>query len=464
VRLIPSRRAPAGAAGTSGTAGTSGAASLRGRLAWSATAVVAGWVALLTLVGNLALGTALDRQADDAVRVRAEAVAVTVRVSPAGTVTVDDARDDRALDAGTWIFAADGSVVEAPPGSTAGLDRQAAALAGRGPRTADSDDGDLRLFALPVEVGGRQAATVVAATSLAPYRGIESLTVLGSLVLAAALLLAVHLVLRANVGRALRPVAEMSGQAARWGAEDTHRRFGPAPRPAELAELARTLDQLLDRLAAGLRRERQLVDELSHELRTPLARIQVETDLLRSRVRDHDERERAYLVIDAAAGSMIDIIETLMHAARAPHAGIPGRTLIAGALERVAGETATGAVTVRTSADPDLAVAVDASLLDRLLAPVLVNAVRHARASVVLAATATDEGVEVVVTDDGPGVSEALAEAIFEPGFRGNGADGHDGAGLGLPLARRLAVAAGGTVVCRTGCGGGVFVVRLPRG
>jgi signal transduction histidine kinase len=455
VRLTAFRRAPAGAGG---------AGSLRGRLAWSATAVVAGWVALLTLVGNLALGTALDRQADDDVRMRAEAVAVTVRVSPTGTVTVDDTRDDRALDAGTWVFAADGTVVEAPPGSIATLDRQASALAGRGAQTADSDDGDVRLFALPVEVGGRQAATVVAATSLAPYRGIESLTVIGSLVLAAAMLFTVHLVLRANVGRALRPVAEMSEQAARWGAQDAHRRFGPAPRPTELAELARTLDELLDRLAAGLRRERQLVDELSHELRTPLARIQVETDLLRSRARDDDDRERAYLVIDAAAASMTDIIETLMHAARAPHAGIPGRTLIAGALEQVAGGTATGAVTVAASADPDLAVAVDAALLDRLLAPVVTNAVRHARGSVVLAATATDGGVEIVVTDDGPGVPEALAEAVFEPGFRGNGADGHDGAGLGLPLARRLAVAAGGTVVCRSGSGGGVFVIRLPRG
>jgi two-component system heavy metal sensor histidine kinase CusS len=153
-----------------------------------------------------------------------------------------------------------------------------------------------------------------------------------------------------------------------------------------------------------------------------------------------------------------------MHAARAPHAGIPGRTLIAGALEQVAGETAAAAVTVTANADPDLAVAVDAALLERLLAPVVTNAVRHARRSVVLTATATDGAVEVVVTDDGPGVPEALAEAVFEPGFRGNGADGHDGAGLGLPLARRLAGAVGGTVVCRSGSGGGVFVIRLPRG
>ena len=455
MRLNPFRRRPAG---------NVDAGSLRSRLTWSATAVLAGWVALLTLAGNLALGAALDRQAGTNVRVRAEAVAVTVRVSPSGTVTVDDTRDDRALDVGTWVFAADGTVVEAPPGTTGYLDRQAAALAGRGEQMVDSDAGDLRLFALPVEERGRQVATVVTSTSLAPYRDVEGLALLGSLVLAAALLVTVHLVLRANVGRALRPVHEMTVQAERWGAEDGQRRFGPTARPAELAELARTLDGLLDRLAAGLRREQQLVDELSHELRTPLARIQVEMDLLRSRPRDGAEREHAYAVIDEAAGSMADIIETLMHTARAPYAGVPGQTRIADALRQAADRAEDSAVTITASADRGLEVAVDAALLERLLAPVLTNAVRHARRSVLLSAVPSDGTVEVVVTDDGPGVPKALAEAIFEPGFRADGDDGHDGAGLGLPLARRLAEAAGGTVVCRGDAGRGVFIIRLPRG
>jgi signal transduction histidine kinase len=455
VRLNPFRRLSAGGVE---------AGSLRSRLAWSASAVVAGWIALLTLAGNLALSAALDGQADDDVRVRAEAVAVTVRVGPGGTVTVDDSRDDRALDAGTWIFGGDGAVVEAPPGSTAGLDRQAAALAGRGEQLADSDAGDLRLFALPVEENGRQVATVVSSASLATYQGVEALTLIGSLILAAALLVTVHLVLRANVGRALRPVHEMSTQAGRWGAEDVHRRFGPAARPAELAELARTLDGLLDRLAAGLRREQRLVDELSHELRTPLARIQVETDLLRSRSRQEAERDRAYEIIDEAAGSMTDIIETLMHTARALHAGSRGRTRVADAFRQVTDHAGGPGVRITANVDPTLAVAADAALLDRLLAPVVANALRHARSAVVLSAAAADGSVDVVVTDDGPGVPAALAEAIFEPGFRGDAEDGHDGAGLGLPLARRLAEAAGGTVVCRSDAGRGVFVVRLPRG
>jgi signal transduction histidine kinase len=76
-------------------------------------------------------------------------------------------------------------------------------------------------------------------------------------------------------------------------------------------------------------------------------------------------------------------------------------------------------------------------------------------------------GVEVTVADDGPGVPEAVGAAVFEPGRRADPADGHDGAGLGLALARRLARAAGGDIELapRTnGRGGAGFVVTLPAG
>jgi signal transduction histidine kinase len=75
--------------------------------------------------------------------------------------------------------------------------------------------------------------------------------------------------------------------------------------------------------------------------------------------------------------------------------------------------------------------------------------------------------VEFVVTDDGPGVLVEQREEVFTPGFRGGSAasasDGSHGAGLGLALARRLAVAGGGTVRCDGVPGGGsAFVVSLP--
>ena len=71
-------------------------------------------------------------------RARAEATAATVQVARRTAPSpVDDARDDRALDVGTWIFAADGASVERPPGSAPALDRRGRGdLAGRGARHA----------------------------------------------------------------------------------------------------------------------------------------------------------------------------------------------------------------------------------------------------------------------------------------------------------------------------------------
>jgi signal transduction histidine kinase len=88
------------------------------------------------------------------------------------------------------------------------------------------------------------------------------------------------------------------------------------------------------------------------------------------------------------------------------------------------------------------------------------NARRHAREGVVLEVSGDNAHVRVAVRDDGPGLDPELGERVFEPGVRGEH-ESPDGAGLGLPLARRLARSCGGDVL--TGPGpGGCFVLELP--
>jgi signal transduction histidine kinase len=441
--------------------------SLRTRLAWSASAVVALWLIALTVGANLLLAGVLGREADGVLRARAEATAATVQPGPGGRVAIREVRDDQALDAGTWIFAADGTTLERPPGSSSTLDRLAADLAGRGVGSAETGlAAPVRLLAQPVREGGRLLATVVTSTSLAPYEQVQRLALVGSAALAVGLLLVVHLVLRASVARALRPVQEMSAQAGRWSAEDVDRRFGAAPRSAELDDLAHTLDGLLDRLAAVLRRERQLSDDLSHELRTPLARIQAEVDLLGSRPRSRAERADALATIDEAAGSMRVIIETLMSAARASAGAPAGRCTPRAVLVPLAARTGVRRpdVELRVEVPEQLTVGLDGALLERAVAPVLENAVRHAAGRVTITAETAPPGVRLRICDDGPGVPVDAHGLVFEPGWRGDPLDGHDGAGLGLPLARRLVAAAGGELRVEETAGGAVFVLDLPRG
>jgi signal transduction histidine kinase len=307
---------------------------------------------------------------------------------------------------------------------------------------------------------------VVTSTSLAPYEELERLAGIGSAVIGVLLMVVVHLALRANVTRALRPVRQMTHQAGRWSADDVDRRFGDAPRPTELDELARTLDGLLDRLGAVLRHERQLSDELSHELRTPLARMQAEVDLLRGHARDRDEQERALAAVDEAVDAMRGILETLMAAARSATGQAPGRCTAAEVLGPLLTRAAAARPELRTACTlpADLVAGVDAAVLERIAAPVVDNAVRYAAHDVRVAGARQGGAVSFTVTDDGPGLPPEHAEHVFQPGWRAEPDDGHDGAGLGLALARRLATAAGGGITAVPGEAGGRFTVDLPAG
>jgi signal transduction histidine kinase len=102
----------------------------------------------------------------------------------------------------------------------------------------------------------------------------------------------------------------------------------------------------------------------------------------------------------------------------------------------------------------------DPGLIRQLLAPVIDNAERHAASEVTVELAARQNTMLAIVRDDGPGVDPALGETIFLPGVRGPD-EGGDGAGLGLPLAQRLAHSCGGEIQLGEGPGG-CFVIVLP--
>jgi signal transduction histidine kinase len=453
---------------------------LRGRIALIAMAVTAGWVLVLTVGFNLALSAQLGQQADSLLRTRAEAVATTVEFSREGQVSVREVRGDAAVDVDTWVLAG-GRIVEGPPGN-GNLDAAARALAGRGQRSVtDGTDSSMRLFAFPVVNRGAQVATVVTSVSLTPYRQTARLAVIGSVLLALLLMAGVYVIVRLSMDRALRPVQDMIGQAGRWSADDVDRRFGSARRPQELDDLARTLDGVLDRISAVLRHEKVFSEPISHELRTPLAAVIAEVELVGESAAKGSGPGRPELAesvqrIAAAAERMAGILDTLMAAARSDTARPTGRcdarTTLRDLLRARAAAAAAPTSGRRAGAPvPRLAVrvpaglivGVDAAVLHRLVSPLLDNAVRYARRSVIVTA-AQDEGqVEVTVRDDGPGIAETDLPKVFGPGWRADPTDRHDGAGLGLALVHRLATAAAGSVRAEAGPGGTV-TVRLPAG
>ncbi|MFF2806465.1 ATP-binding protein [Streptomyces sp. NPDC058000] len=445
---------------------------LRGRLAFLALVTSALWVAVLTVAFNLALEKRLHEETDGTLRTRAEAVAATVDARPDGRLAVHEPVRDAALDSGVWIFEG-GRVRERPAGAPTALGEHAAQLVGRGEVFQDVEvegpgAGAVRLYAYPVAAtaGRGQAGTVVTSVGLDPYRSTADIALVGSVTLSVLLLGTIYLVTHLVVRRALRPVASMSAQATRWSEVGAAERFGAAGRPAELAAFAASLDGLLDRLAAVLRHEQQQAAELSHELRTPLARITAETEWLTSRPRSAAERATSHEAIASAAATMQQICASLLSEARTRGAAVPGRCRFPDLAHQLAGRIAADhpdapAVTVAGDA---AAVGVPAAVVERILMPLLDNARRYAGSTIGLTCTVRPGVVILHVTDDGPGVPPEFAGALFEPGRRACPEDGHDGAGLGLALARRLARAAGGDIVLDGTGPGARFAVTLPAG
>jgi len=437
---------------------------LRGRVVLGAVAALAVGLAALVLVFNVLLAGSLRSDVDSRLQSRAAAALTTASVAD-GRVVTEEGPGDAALDSGVWVFQGT-RAVERPPAS-AGLERAAAALARSGDRYAKTPDGAYRLHAVPIRDGGREVGSVVVATSLAAYDRTTNLALIGSLLFALAVLGAVAAVTWVAVGRALHPVEAMTGQAAEWGEHDLDRRFGDARRPHELERLAATFDGLLDRIAASLRHEQRLSAELSHELRTPLAQIAAQADLLSRRPHDAGEQRAAAELTLRSTKRMEAILDTLMTAARAEARPSPGvcdaGEAVRSAVDAVADAAHRRGVEVTVRASPPGRIGADGELVERALIPLLDNAQRFARSAVTVAVRREGQRVVVDVRDDGPGIDEADLEAVFAPGVTFSAADaGHDGAGLGLSLARRLARTAGGDVQAVPCAAGGHLRMQLP--
>jgi signal transduction histidine kinase len=433
---------------------------LRGRFTAVGFAIAAVTIAVLTVAFNVALGRSVDSDAKNRLRTQAAAAATTVTVR-GGNIHVRESPYDAVLDREVWVYAGNRAVERPTVG--AALQRAADALAGSSHVFRDLPEQEYRLYALPLRDGGGQVGTVVTGLSLGAYDRTTDFALIASGALAALLLASVAALTWVVVGRALLPVRDMTRSAANWSAHGEGQRFGVTPRPDELGELAQTFDALMDRVAASLRHEQRLSAELSHELRTPLARITAEVELLQRRERVAEERAGAYTAIGRSAQQMSDILETLMVAARADAGLDTGRCDVAAVLDGLASQWPAG-VELRTQvAAGALTVGVEREVVERILAPLLDNAHRHARTSVQLTAAAAGGRVVIVVADDGPGVPEEAREHVFEPGRRADHVNGHGGAGLGLALSRRLARAAGGDVRAeRATSGGAAFHIELP--
>ncbi|MEU5901267.1 MULTISPECIES: HAMP domain-containing sensor histidine kinase [Streptomyces] len=330
-----------------------------------------------------------------------------------------------------------------------------------GSATIDGESGEYRFAAVEVS-SPKGDFTVHAGGSLSDEQSAVS-TALTSMLIGFPLLLAVvagvtWLVTR----RALRPVAAITAEmSAITASEDLARRVPEPDTHDEIARLARTTNETLTALQTSVERQRRFVADASHELRSPIAslRTQLEVGAAHPELLDVDGAVEDTVRLQELAADLLLLAR--LDAGEKPGAGRVD--LAAFAREELSQRTRDH---VEVHADLKSAeVAGSRGQLARVLGNLLNNAQRHARSRVTVTTRSDGAWAVLEVADDGSGVPEGERERIFERFVRLDDARTRDegGAGLGLAIARDVAVRHGGTLVVREApSGGALFELRLP--
>ncbi len=429
---------------------------LQARIVWTTTIVSA--LALAAMIGTvllilqaLTMNNIHQRLAD-----QASAISTTITVADDGSISTSETTNDR-IDDTTWIFDADGHLVEGP---NVGTDVQllAQSLASVDKRTRIEKQ-ERVLLASPVQIDGTTRAVVVVGASLEPYESTRNTVLFGLLGLGALVTAGSAALAAWTVRLTLAPVESMATLAEDWSEHDLDTRFEDTGTDDEFARLGRTLNVLLDRVAGALRNEQQLTAELAHELRTPLTAIRGEAELTRMADLPADANDRLGRVIDLV-DRMSATIASLLAIARGEHRADAHTTTTE--LLRAATQQAPARDEIAMLL-PDAAaydVSAPLELAARALAPVVQNAVQHARSCVTFSVACTERTIAISVSDDGDGISTSETGSLFTSGVRGPASTG---AGLGLALARRVARTLDGDVRVTSTARPTTFTLTLPR-
>jgi signal transduction histidine kinase len=251
-------------------------------------------------------------------------------------------------------------------------------------------------------------------------------------------------------GRVLRPLRTITGAAREISATDLHRRLALAGPDDEFKELGDTFDGLLGRLEASFGAQRQFVANASHELRTPLARLKTLAQVALADSNASVESLRAaHDRVLASEQQLEQLIDALLSLARSER-GLDRRqpvdlaALVGDLLDERAGEIERRGLQLRTAMNPARTQG-DPQLLERLVANLIDNAIRHNLAGGGIDVTATTIAGAVVlsVANDGPVIPSEELERLQAPferlgETRTGPADGH---GLGLSIVHAIVAA-----------------------
>ncbi|WP_198663393.1 sensor histidine kinase [Jiangella endophytica] len=335
------------------------------------------------------------------------------------------------------------------------------------PRSVDTDDlGQLRYVTVPVTVPGDTAQGLYV---IAYSRDLEQSEVVDAYqtfaLVALSSLAMVGVVGWLVAGRLLRPIRLLRETAQRISDTDLSGRI-PVTGTDDISALARTFNDMLDRLEIAFAGQRDALDDAGHELRTPITIIRGHLELMDS-ADPGDVEEVRVLVLDEL-DRMRRMVDDLVMLAKSTRPDFVHPRPVE--LDRLVDEVLDKARALadrqwRIDARASATVPLDPQRITQALLQLISNAVKFTAPGDVIAvgSALTSDGARLWVRDTGAGIAADDLDRIFDRFARADVGRGVEGSGLGLAIVRAIAEAHRGTVTVDSRPGGGAtFTVALP--
>lgn len=260
--------------------------------------------------------------------------------------------------------------------------------------------------------------------------------------------------------RTLQPLREMEATSAAIHAEHLDRRFDVASMDREVADVASSINTMLDRLQQGFEQQKQFTADASHELRTPLAIMLSSTELALSRDRSAEVYKRELEKCQRAASRMHGLVDRLLTLSRLdaqslepPNDPIALDAVAVEQIELLRGWASERSIELSAEVEP-CSLAADADAMGRLIANLLINAIHYNRAGGWVRlqlqqcpadAAHSESFAKLSVSDNGIGIPSEEIPKLFKRFFRvdkarsrapiTDGVSSHaNGSGLGLAI------------------------------
>jgi heavy metal sensor kinase len=260
----------------------------------------------------------------------------------------------------------------------------------------------------------------------------------------------------ALAGRALKPVDQITGLAAKIGADDLGSRLELDLPNDELGRLARTFDAMLARIEDAFERQRQFTGDAAHELRTPLTLLRSQVDIALAQSRTPDEYREALVGIDGDIDRLSGLVTILLTLARADSGQLAVerekfdvQEAIQATLDQYVQRAGTAQVNlVNDSASAN--VVGDEDLIIQVLMNLLDNALAHTVAgdTITIGNRAESDVVRIWVEDTGSGIPQQHIDHVFDRFYRVDTGRTRraGGIGLGLAISKAIIEAHNGTI------------------